>query len=297
MSTKVLPIQWLYLWMVLLLSFNYIHVSTGITCEYCGKDFKSIGRHLWRCKSKIVLDDVGIIQNQPSIDIVHSLETPERSLANTDNVIVNTNDPPDIRQSEEDNETNKEEITCFCGKVCKGIRGLQAHKRACKIIDIPDIRALLEKPLQNNAIPSDDIEDIETDITVTDKLNRLNGVNLPTNDEDWKLANAYFAAYLPYNDPITDIDSSVKQLQDSIYTYFSENYGTVKNKNVSEFDHYKTKSNRQLKIILKQLKSSSHPNKKEIIYVSKLLRANMNNRDQANVDSAYDHQLNFKCDL
>ena len=65
-------------------------------CSFCGKDFVTLGRHSWRCKEKI---------NQ-EMPVVHS---PVR--------ISNTND-----------------VKCYCGKSCKGTRGLKMHQRSCRVI-------------------------------------------------------------------------------------------------------------------------------------------------------------------
>jgi hypothetical protein len=39
---------------------------------------------------------------------------------------------PDIREDTEVDEV----YSCYCGKVCKGLTGLQAHKRSCRILDL-----------------------------------------------------------------------------------------------------------------------------------------------------------------
>jgi tRNA(Ile2) C34 agmatinyltransferase TiaS len=35
---------------VLVVIFGQILTCNATICEYCGKDFKSLGRHQWRCK-------------------------------------------------------------------------------------------------------------------------------------------------------------------------------------------------------------------------------------------------------
>ena len=110
-------IKWLVIFIILLTRFYLIK---GVECEFCHKDFSSIGRHLWRCKAKLTSNNHPIVQNQPTNNVDGSLETPERSLANTYHVISSTNDLPDIR----DNNSHSDNYTCYCGIKCKGLKVL-----------------------------------------------------------------------------------------------------------------------------------------------------------------------------
>ena len=64
--------------------------------EFCGKDFESINRQMWRCKSTS--------NNTINPDIIN-------------NILM----------------TNIEYISCSCGKQCKSLHGLKAHQRSCRI--------------------------------------------------------------------------------------------------------------------------------------------------------------------
>ena len=75
--------EWLYLFVVIVCLSQYFRPIDAVECEYCGKDFKSLGRHVWRCKQKVLLNNVVTIGNHRNADIPNELEIPEHSLANT----------------------------------------------------------------------------------------------------------------------------------------------------------------------------------------------------------------------
>ena len=43
--------------------------STLIICGFCGKDFVSLGRHSWRCKSKVEYGQETRVNSIPAIEI------------------------------------------------------------------------------------------------------------------------------------------------------------------------------------------------------------------------------------
>ena len=136
--------DWRYLLAILAITSCYIGEVSCVICPHCNKDFKSLGRHIWRCKSKVEINTAQGITTQPSGSVTNEIEVPQRSLANNGGSVQPTNDPADIR--EENNEDN-DEYVCYCGRVCAGLRGLQAHKRACKYLDLEDIKTLFENPV------------------------------------------------------------------------------------------------------------------------------------------------------
>ena len=75
-------------------------------CSLCGKDFVSLGRHSWRCKSKIVYED--------------------RTNSNGNTI-------PRIPIQKAGVTANISGVKCCCGKLCKGVRGLKAHQRSCRV--------------------------------------------------------------------------------------------------------------------------------------------------------------------
>ena len=78
-------------------------------CSFCGKDFESLGRHSWRCKSR--------------------METGNE--ANRTNNMFNSIDDYQLNYVE---SSNNAAFVCCCGKRCKGQKGLRIHQRSCKTI-------------------------------------------------------------------------------------------------------------------------------------------------------------------
>ena len=87
--------------------------------------------------------------NGPSthhLQISQRTETISHSLANTNNVIPPTNDPPEVC-GEQSCDHDNDSYTGFWSRKCAGLRGFQAHKQSytrylsytCHILDIPDL--------------------------------------------------------------------------------------------------------------------------------------------------------------
>ena len=113
----------------LLIFASLIGKSQETICGFCGKDFVVLDRHSWRCKDRSIINSVTVdnpitADNGPS---THHLQTSQRtetishSLANTNNVIPPTNDPPEIRDEQSCNH-DRDSYTCFCGRKCAGLR-------------------------------------------------------------------------------------------------------------------------------------------------------------------------------
>ena len=73
-------------------------------CSFCGKELVTLGRHSWRCKQKLNQNLPGNTVNQ--MPVIHSA----------------------VRIS------NTDDVKCYCGKSCKGTRGLKMHQRSCRVI-------------------------------------------------------------------------------------------------------------------------------------------------------------------
>ena len=101
--------------------------------NYCGLDFKSLGRHVWRCKEKLN-------QNRNGAD---TLPTPPNVMEES---MMNTSQ-----------NTNTSMAKCCCGKQCKGLRGLKAHQRPCRTLLDPqkDILEGIEYNQSENNVVSD----------------------------------------------------------------------------------------------------------------------------------------------
>ena len=118
-------------------------------CGLCHRDFKSLGRHHWQCRKK--LND----QQEDTRQRTYSSDSSSIHLDHGNN------------ETEEANArllSSNSEISCVCGKACKGNRGLKSHQHACRTI-----RGLNQEPI--NALRSYD-HDNEDEIT-TDKLVQL----------------------------------------------------------------------------------------------------------------------------
>jgi len=183
-------------------SFLLIFIA-GIVCLFCGQDFVSLGRHAWRCKQRMQPEDQ---QEQHQ----------HHNQQNLNNSSVT--------------ESNDTTVKCCCGKICKGNRGLKMHQRSCRVISglndelRTDFISTTQHENDNNEQDDDSLfiqpdEEIFPDIKV--------GINLPKSDEQWLTANEYFKSVLQLSPPIRfeDLNSCIQLLNDSIYNYFSENFG------------------------------------------------------------------------
>lgn len=94
---------------------------------------------------------------------------------------------------------------------------------------------------------------------------------------------------------VQNLNSSVKLLNDTVYDYFSDNFGQVTQApNGNLIMKYKGKSKNDLKKSLKVLKQTANANITEIKYVSHLLRDKLrdNTSHQLNTDLMnHDHSI------
>ena len=100
--------------------------STEEKCNFCNKNFKSLGRHLWRCPAKIHSKPLQVTRIHGS-DInrnnIH-MEQSTRSLANTNQSVDVTDTEGIITEYDKEMPTDKGNdgnyIECHCGKLYKG---------------------------------------------------------------------------------------------------------------------------------------------------------------------------------
>ena len=272
--------------LLLLVWFLLFEVTDAGICKFCKKDFKWVGRHEWRCKSRILtVTTSNVRENINTADIAtrvdnraNAIERPEVSIANLDNQITPSVYPPACYETTEECDENEQHnddesendinsLFCYCGKRCKGLRGLQAHKRACRMLTIPDLRSLYEAPPQNFVTESDD-EEI-TPSTMYEKINILKGVKLPKTQQQWERANQYFSLHVPHGEDITDIEETIRNLQSTLYDYFAKTCGM--NVNTSNADLAKV-SKWKLKKRLREEKAQNPPNVQLIKLISRQLR-------------------------
>ena len=72
-----------------------------VICSFCGRDFVSLGRHSWRCKRRVIEGQELRTTVNLSINILQEDQAPVECISH---------------------------IKCCCGKVCKGVRGLEMHQ-------------------------------------------------------------------------------------------------------------------------------------------------------------------------
>ena len=128
-------------------------------CSYCGVNFESLGRHVWRCKQK--LNDRNESHNNENNDQQAS-QPPEHNISEVSNPI-NSNST----------------VKCCCGKTCAGLRSLKMHQRSCRVLG--GIERELTYHIENETNESD-----VTDGNIANPLSSLpnikKGVQLPKND-------------------------------------------------------------------------------------------------------------------
>ena len=160
------------LWIVSSIFAALAGFCDGIECEFCKKEFTSLGRHRWRCKARVNTDSIDLDQRQV-INSYHATRPFENnpdfigenaSIANTNNMV---NGEESENTLQEHNDPHR--FTCYCGKKCKGLRGLKAHQRSCHVVDIPNIKELFEM--------QDETVCVYTGVTLSDNT-RSRGSNI-----------------------------------------------------------------------------------------------------------------------
>ena len=153
------------------------------------------------------------------------------------------------------------------------LRGLNTHRRSCFLGKTPSIAELFEDAVEEiNDMSSDDNENNLIDLIDLPKGEIKKGVFLPNSVQDWESANEFFRRNIHHNANIKDVNSEIRDTQNTIYNYFSETYGSIKNGKKKPFDtNYRAMSKSELKRQLKILKNQIKQPEGEIMYVSKLL--------------------------
>ena len=242
--------------------------STLIICGFCGKEFESLGRHSWRCKSKVGNERESTLNVNPAMEMPTQMCLPVKSC---------------------------KAVKCCCGKVCKGARGLKMHQRSCRVID--DLEDELQQQM-TEALNDDNHED-NTD-PVNPEISPLNtqenfpdlkrGIKLPKSPLQWSTANDFFKLTF-LNHPITpdDLNNNINTMVTVVYNYFSGNFGHVDNNCSVEFERkYQTFSTKDLKKALKKLKLENG-SILEIKFVAKKLRILLNKSNNTELHNSDSH--------
>lgn len=256
--------------------------TTQTKCEFCQKDFKSLGRHKWRCQARVInrenARETSILNN----NVINNLPTLETSLVNHNG----ENNPSQLFNNDYDpHEDDKKDrcYRCYCGRVFNSLRGFNIHRRTCNIMDIPDIKSLLTAPSQNELN-----EPYNSEITIEHlpKMSTKLGTKLPQNTIEWDRANDYFKNNL--NRDISDLNSAINSFHNTVYDYFSNTCGKINGNNTGLENKYKNLNKNQLKKTLTELKLTKAPTL-EIKFVSRLLR----NKFRKEEDPVFDHKSRY----
>ena len=111
----------------------FIFTLTGFnngeeTRPFCGKNFNTLGRHIWRRTAKLTQESLQVVSNhRKDIDSnTYNIETIDNSIPN-----INSQyelEAPEGISTEYDERLQREKndssyyVQCHCGKLCKGIR-------------------------------------------------------------------------------------------------------------------------------------------------------------------------------
>ena len=242
--------------------------STLIICGFCGKEFESLGRHSWRCKSKVGNERESTLNVNPAMEMPTQMCLPVKSC---------------------------KAVKCCCGKVCKEARGLKMHQRSCRVID--DLEDELQQQM-TEALNDDNHED-NTD-PVNPEISPLNtqenfpdlkrGIKLPKSPLQWPTANDFFKLTF-LNHPITpdDLNNNINTMVTVVYNYFSGNFGHVDNNSSVEFERkYQAFSTKDLKKALKKLKLENG-SILQIKFVAKKLRILLNKSNNTELHNSDSH--------
>ena len=102
--------------------------------------------------------------------------------------------------------SNCSEIKFCFGKHCNGLRGFKMHQCSCRVIK--DMSSEMFEVLEQSNF-TDTRQDMDS--FYWDSLPNVKpGIKLPKSNDQWKLANDYFAASMPISDPEkTDVELTI----------------------------------------------------------------------------------------
>ena len=218
-------------WKMLLLRLFWIF-AVFIECSFCGKDFKSLGRHTWRCKKRRS----------------NSSETDEQ--------------PIPTLQDESNQVCKRIVVKCSCGKECKGVKGLKMHRRRCRVIEDMDEDQRSAFEILNDDVCSESTNEQAIEVDKLANVRIKPGVKLPRSPDEWTAANDYFkTVFGNFQMQPTSIDLTIEFMNNNIYNYFANLYGTINSTNHTNAfcGKYKHLTPKSLKNQLKELKMNDAP--------------------------------------
>ena len=101
----------------------FIWIIEAVRCEYCGQDFVSLGRHVWRCKACVTL----LARSLPNVVTPH----PPMGPSNSAGTLQVPNPLPPVPLIFSFAFYTSIDVHCPRRRFCRSRRGLKAHQRAC----------------------------------------------------------------------------------------------------------------------------------------------------------------------
>ena len=120
------------------------------------------------------------------------------------------------------------------------------------------------------------------------------GIKLPKIETGWKEADTYFRSVLHAGDiNISNLNISVKNMNNIIYDYFAKNFGTIDKKQLEDKlnDKYKDYGKQQLKRQLRELNKKQNKDVASIRFISKLLHNKIDNKNNKIFISDHDAEI------
>ena len=108
--------------------------SSQTQYEFCLKDFKSLGRHVWRCQARL-------LNRETSIDSINTASIGQSIF--TCNYRATSINSFDNHYDSRENEEKDHNYHCYCGREFSTLRGLNTHRRSCNRVDILNIKYIL----------------------------------------------------------------------------------------------------------------------------------------------------------
>ena len=181
--------------------------SRPIVSILCG------GKCTWRCRSRLDRNSESVFANAAS----------SSNASNNFEHICNTT-----------------AVRCFCGKSCKGVRGLKMHQRSCRVIQGLQTETLGR--LEDELVQTFENEhENELDVFELDQNDLENcivkqGVKLPRSPQQWLIANEFFKAAFS-NAPITaaSLDHVIYNMNSVIYQYYKDSHHSIKSSVLNSF--------------------------------------------------------------
>ena len=182
-------------------------------CEYCGKDFKSLGRHVWRCKHRVGHSSQTENEGQRNEERSSNTET---SQANVNVEIGLVGECVNFK--------------CYCGRIFSSRRSLTLHRRSCFVEN--NVGTLSDLFVEINSSDRAIVDEVSTGmpspVFVSPKPSLLVGVKLPRTQSEWDRANEYFSTQLNTSRELGDLNMEIAHLNRMMWAYFNDNYGQVK---------------------------------------------------------------------